>query len=158
MHTAAAATIAAALVAPLGWFAVQAGEYDGPARWETTTVKITADLVPASQQWGDTLSFEVAPEGEADISTAPATTTDKGVGGEAASTYRDGNYLASCVIRVAPDTDPAVISHEFGHCLGLGHDSTTDASNMHWWAGDVQGGWSETVTDADRARLDALYS
>ena len=29
---------------------------------------------------------------------------------------------------------------------------------MHWWAGDHQGGWSDTVTDGDRERLADLYA
>lgn len=130
-------------------------DYDGPPRWESTTVTITPDLERAAGQWGEAVTFRVVDEG-AQISTHD-TVLDDNVGGEAQRTFTGGNYLDTCRIAVDADTTDAILTHELGHCLGLGHTSV-GPTNMHWWAGDHQGGWSETVTDGDRERLADLYA
>lgn len=141
-----------------GALAQASSGYDGPQRWQSTTVTISADLAPVSEHWGDTLTFEVVESG-AQITTVPESFSDKGVGGEAQSTFEDGNYLASCTIALPEGkTDPAILTHEFGHCLGLAHRSGVTESNMHWWAGDVTGGWSDSVTEGDLNELAELYS
>lgn len=152
--------ILAATLATSGWAAVaHAGQYDGPARWESTTVTISADLEQTASHWGDTLKFEVVPANEAQIKTTSQAFTDKGVGGEAQSTFRNGDYLESCTIALpkGKQIDSSITTHEFGHCLGLSHRSGVDESNMHWWAQDYTGGWSDTVTEADLAALAERY-
>ena len=150
----AGAAIAAAMLVTA--FAPSPFDYDGPARWESTTVTISPDLADAAAQWGDALTSVTVEEG-AQIHAAPATTTDEGVGGEAHSTFTGGNYIQSCEVAVDADVTDAVLTHEVGHCLGLAHQSTGGPTNMHWWAADYQGGWSDNVTNADLARLAELY-
>lgn len=129
-------------------------DYDGPARWESPTVTISADLEDAAAAWGDTVTFKIDDD-DPQISTY-RTSLEDGVAGEAQATYRDGHYLDSCRIAVDGGETPAILSHELGHCLGLTH-ATIGASNMHWWYQDYEGGWSDTVTDSDKARLADLY-
>ena len=135
-------------------------DYDGPARFEQTTitVKDTTGLVnveAATGPWTGAVTF-VETTGPADITFITDTCSKTMCGGEARKTYRDGNYIAACVIAVE-SADHAILTHEVGHCLGLSHDPKGLGSNMHWFAGDYDNGWSDVVTQRDRTRLANLY-
>lgn len=143
--------------------------YDGPAKWEgdyadveltiaSSDARFTPERLEAlTDEWGATVNFTVV-DGPADIELYRADVCrdhDGSCGGEAQLEYRNGNYIASCRIAVLEDKD-SLVTHEIGHCLGLSHKHE-HASNMHFFAEDYNGGWSDEVTAEDLERLAALY-
>lgn len=152
---ASAAVLVVSAVAPSAIASLT--DYDGPPRWESASVTISVDLQDAASEWGDAVTFTVVPDSEAEISTTGASPGGSMVGGEAHREFSGGNYITSCEISVTDSTPASIVTHELGHCLGLGHHNKPGDSVMHWFAKDYQGGWSDHPTSSDTQALAELY-
>lgn len=138
-------------------FTFQPWEYDGPMRVKGDTVTIHRSLVDAAKPWeGQGVEFVVSDSPMVDVTRGRLAGM---AGAEATRTFTRGNYIASCRIKVDGKMDQRIMTHEFGHCLGLTHEHAHagEGTNMYRMAGAYQDGWSDTVTDWDRKNLANLY-
>lgn len=149
--------VLATLLAVAGVMYQQANAAPVQATWQQEVVTIDDEAtVAAAQQWGAPFRVEFAAT-DADVTVAR---TDAGERVQGHATMEtDGDRILGCAIVIDPDLEtPALLVHEVGHCLGLGHIATTQRSVLYkWGAADREHG-SETVTHVDRAELDALYA
>lgn len=181
IQTAAAAVLSLAVGTGIGLHAIlddpAAARAATPARWDHAPVTVYLASGPWSayafrgiDEWAiarvlpikyvdDPAAADIVVEQGRPVVDINASDTGIGVVATATPTV-DGASITQCRIVIDSDRfgaqDYPLVAHEFGHCLGLGH--AAGRSVMHWFAGDVQGGWSDHVTPADLDRLRALYA
>lgn len=134
------------------------------AMWQQSVVTIDdRATVAAAQAWGAPFEIRYAAKG-ADVTVSHVDLTGAGkAGGDLrgdAEPVVDGDRITGCTLRLDPvRATPAVVAHEFGHCLGLGHLYTEKSHSLMVNGGeDDHEHGSATVTEFDRAALAALYS
>lgn len=143
------------LLSLVGYFGVDLLGEDGPMRFEQRRVTIDPALETASQAWQGNGVLFVVDATNPQITMESVASLGEIVGAEAHRNFVDDTTIVSCTIKTTTQHLP-VLTHEFGHCLGLGHEHHSAGTNMHWIEGDS--GWSDTVTDFDRKNLANLYS
>ncbi|CAN7198395.1 hypothetical protein [Knoellia sp. LjRoot47] len=132
--------------------------------WQQPVVTVDdARVVELAQQWGSPFRVEFAAKADVRVSWVDLTGAAK-AGGDLrgdAEPVVDGDRIVGCAMRLDPAraTD-AVLTHEFGHCLGLAGHLYTEKSRSLMVAGgeeDREHG-SATVTEFDRTALAELYA
>ena len=151
----------------------------GQARFKADVLTVNAE---AAGTWGAEISqlhswgvpIEFVTHDEADITFVIGETPCQEVpgfgkacvSGEAQQTMNNRNWVEYCIITLSDrgtnDTREAtaVVTHEFGHCLGARHDDTKDSimGTVMPTKAYTPEHWSWTVTDADRASVAIRYA
>lgn len=150
---------------------------DHPVRWAKDSI-VTVDagaydahMDLAINAWADSVPLTfVDSTHEPEVTVRPGNVPE-GVGALATPTIRNG-FIVGCTI-VVNDKAPtfslssreldtpyliSVLTHEFGHCLGMKHDNSGESSIMYFNSGAWDTGlFSFTVTAHDRDALARLY-
>lgn len=140
----------------------------GPLLWDQPVVSVAVedeaawsgtDVAAAVAQWeGGPVRMVLTGQRRGDIVLGTATITDPMVGGQATKAW-SGSRITGCRVDLPPRSAgkdrTAVLVHELGHCLGLGHAVTHHRSAMLWT--EIDPHWSATVTPFDRDTLANLY-
>ncbi|MFQ6170353.1 matrixin family metalloprotease [Oryzobacter sp. R7] len=138
----------------------------GPARWDKPALTVHVgdqdawagtDVAAAIDQWAAAFPMTLVDQADADVvlTTGPARTGDVGA---TARTATEGSTITGCRVDLpakhAGKDMTDVLTHELGHCLGLGH--LVDGPAVMYWT-ELSDNLSPTVTKVDVAAVRALY-
>jgi len=158
-----------------GFYALWPNE--GPARFRSDVITVNATAagtwgaeISPLHSWGVPIEFV---DGEADITFVIGETPCQEVpgfgkacvAGEAIPVFNSRNWVTKCTItltsRGTNDTKEAtaVVTHEFGHCLGAEHNDAQDSimGSVMPSKSFTPEHWSWNVTDNDRSQVAVFY-
>lgn len=161
-----------ALFAALVTFAVASPStaQQGPERWDKPVLTVHVadeaawagtDVEASLEQWSSVFPLVLTDDADADVVLDGPLATDVVATdvGATATPQAEGSVLTGCRVALAPALHgqdvTGILTHELGHCLGLGH--SIEGPSVMFFSELGGSDLSPTVTDIDLAHVRNLY-